>query len=193
MQLEKEKSFLEKCRAGDSAAFNHIVSYYNSRAYYYALSILHNHHDALDLAQESFVRAFRAINTFDTSKPFLPWLLRIIRNLCFNELKKKKRRAENPGPVEDNIFLEKISAKTKTPYETAADKELTETIKKALKKLPEAQREVVFLFHFQELTYEEIAEVMDVPVGTVMSRLFHGRKKLAEILKNLATKAQRHK
>lgn len=185
MELEKEKFFLEKCKEGDYSAFNHIVNEYNNRAYYYALSILHNHHDALDLGQDSFVKAFRAIKTFDTTKPFLPWLLRIVRNLCFNELKKKKRRAESPGPEEDNIFLETISAKTKTPYENVVAKELQNTIQNALKKLPEAQREVVFLFHFQELTYEEIAEVMDVPVGTVMSRLFHGRKKLAEILNKL--------
>jgi len=182
MPLEKEKTYLEQCREGDLAAFNYIVSYYNSRAYYYALSILHNHHDALDLAQDSFVKAFRAIKTFDTSKPFLPWLLRIIRNLCFNELKKKKRRAEKPGPEEESVFLETVSSKAKTPYETAAGNELAETIQNALKELPETQREVVFLFHFQELSYEEIAEVMDIPVGTVMSRLFHGRKKLAEIL-----------
>ncbi len=188
MELEKEKFFLEKCQKGDCIAFNHIVNEYNNRAYYYALSILHNHHDALDLGQESFVKAFRAINTFDTSKPFLPWLLRIVRNLCFNELKKKKRRAESPGPEEDNIFLEIIPSKTsetKSPYEIIVDKELKETIQKAIKKLPEAQREVVFLFHFQELTYEEIAEVMKAPVGTIMSRIFHGRKKLAEILKKL--------
>ena len=185
MELEKEKSFLKKCKEGDYAAFNHIVNEYNNRAYYYALSILHNHHDALDLGQDSFVKAFRAIKTFDTSKPFLPWLLRIVRNLCFNELKKKKRRAESPGPEESNIFLETISSKTKTPYENVVDKELRNTIQNAIKKLPEAQREVVFLFHFQELTYEEIAEVMDVPVGTVMSRLFHGRRKLAKLLNSL--------
>ena len=183
MESEREKSILEKCRAGDYAAFNQIVSYYNNRAYYYALSILHNHHDAMDIAQESFVKAFRAIATFDNSKPFLPWLLRIIRNQCFNELKKKKRRAESPGPKNDYIVLEKISAKTKTPYEIVVANELKDTIQKAIKKLPEAQREVVFLFHFQELTYEEIAEVMGIPVGTVMSRLFHGRKKLAELLR----------
>ena len=192
MELEKEKSFLEKCKEGDYAAFNHIVNEYNNRAYYYALSILHNHHDALDLGQESFVKAFRAIKTFDTSKPFLPWFLRIVRNLCFNELKKKKRRAESPGPEESNIFLEVIPSKTKSPYENVVDKELRNTIQNAIKKLSVAQCEVVFLFHFQELTYEEIAEVMGVPVGTVMSRLFHGRKKLAEILKDFATKAPRH-
>ena len=115
MESEREKSILVKCCAGDYVAFNHIVSYYNNRAYYYALSILHNHHDAMDIAQESFVKAFRAIATFDSSKPFLPWLLRIVRNQCYNEFKKKKRRAENPGPETDYIVLEKISAKTKTP------------------------------------------------------------------------------
>ncbi len=188
MEFEKEKAFLEKCREGDCSAFNYIVNEYNNRAYYYALSILHNHHDALDLGQESFVKAFRAIKTFDTSKPFLPWLLRIVRNLCFNELKKKKRRAESPGPEESNIFLEIIPSKTsetKSPYEIIVDKEFQSTIQNAIKKLPEAQREVVFLFHFQELTYEEIAEVMDVPVGTIMSRLFHGRRKLAKLLNSL--------
>jgi len=185
MELKKEKVLLEKCQKGNCIAFNHIVNEYNNRAYYYALSILHNHHDAMDFAQESFVKAFRSIKTFDSSKPFLPWLLRIVRNLCFNELKKKKRRAESPGPEEANIFLETISSKTKTPYENVVDKEFQKTIQNAIKKLPKIQSEVVFLFHFQEQSYEEIAEIMDVPIGTIMSRLFHGRKKLAENLKKL--------
>ena len=182
MESEREKSIIEKCCAGDYAAFNRIVSSYNNRAYYYALSILHNHHDAMDIAQESFVKAFRAIATFDNSKPFLPWLLRIVRNQCYNEFKKKKRRAESPGPETDYIVLEKISANTKTPYEIVVENELKDTIQNAINKLPEAQRETVFLFHFEELSYEQIAEVMGIPIGTVMSRLFHGRKKLAEIL-----------
>ncbi len=183
MEPEKEKSILRKCRAGEYIAFNHLVSHYNNRAYYYALSIVHNHHDALDFAQESFVKAFRAINTFDISKPFLPWLLRIVRNTCFNELKKKKRRAECPGAEDDYIVLEKISSNAKQPYEIIEENELAASIKTAVKKLPEAQRETVFLFHFENLSYGEIAEVTGVPVGTVMSRLFNGRKKLAELLK----------
>ena len=185
MESEREKSILIKCREGDYAAFNHIVSSYNNRAYYYALSILHNHHDAMDIAQESFVKAFRAIASFDSSKPFLPWLLRIVRNQCFNEFSKKKRRAESPGRENDYIVLEKISAKTKTPYEIVVENELKDSIQKAIKKLPEAQRETVFLFHFEQLSYEQIAQVTSVPIGTVMSRLFHGRKKLAELLKLL--------
>ena len=184
MEPEKEKAILKKCRAGDYAAFNHLVSFYNNRAYYYAVSILHNHHDALDLAQESFVKAFRAINTFDISKPFLPWLLRIVRNLCFNELKKKKHRAESPGFEDDHLTLEKISGKAKQPYEIIEENELATSIRNALQKLPDKQRETVFLFHFEELAYDEIAEVTGVPIGTVMSRLFNGRKKLAEILKS---------
>ena len=137
----------------------------------------------MDIAQESFVKAFRAIATFDISKPFLPWLLRIVRNQCFNEFKKKKRRAESPGPETDYIVLEKISGKAKQPYEIMQDNELAASIQNAIQKLPAAQRETVFLFHFEELSYEQIAEVTNVPIGTVMSRLFHGRKKLAELLK----------
>ncbi|RLD09159.1 MAG: hypothetical protein DRI44_09090 [Chlamydiae bacterium] len=183
MESHKEKIILDKCRNGDYAAFNHLVSCYNDRAYYYALSIFHNHHDAMDIAQESFVKAFRAITTFDMTKPFLPWLLRIVRNTCFNELKKKKRRAESPGVKDDYIVLERIPSNTKQPYEIIEENELAASIKNAMTKLPETQKETIFLFHFENLSYGEIAEVTGVPVGTVMSRLFNGRKRLAELLK----------
>jgi len=88
MDVKNEKLILQNCQDGDFNAFNKLVCEYNSRVYFYARSILHNHHDALDISQDAFVKAYRSIKSFDLSKPFLPWVLRIARNLCFNELKK---------------------------------------------------------------------------------------------------------
>ncbi len=181
--LENEQHLLERCAAGDLAAYEPIVTAYRDRAYHYALSILRNHHDALDLSQDAFTRAFRALDKFDLSRPFLPWFLRILRNLCLNTLDKRRRRPENPGPLDGSEVMQFIPSKTEKPDAAVARHDQADQIQSALEKLPPDHKEIIFLRHYEDLSYEEIAGMLDVPTGTVMSRLFNARKKLAKILK----------
>ncbi len=182
--LPEEQELLKRSAAGDLTAFEPIVIAYQSRAYQYAFSILRNHHDALDLAQQAFARSFRALQKFDLQKPFMPWFLCILRNLCLNHLGKRKRQPDNPGPIDGSDVIQFIPSGGRRPDAEIASKDHVELIRKAMDALPKEQREVLFLRHFEDLTYEEMATVLGVPKGTIMSRLFNGRKKLAQILKN---------
>ncbi len=182
--LANEKELLNRCVGGDVSAFEPIVRAYQGRAYHYALSIVSNHHDALDLAQQAFAKAFRSLHTFDPSRSFLPWFLRIVRNLCFDALSKRKRQPEKPGSEDGLTFIDFIAASGDDPARAAARREQAEAVRHAVQALPPGQREVVFLRHFEDLSYEGIAAVLDIPIGTVMSRLFNGRRKLAQILKS---------
>ena len=179
-----ERELLVRCLKGDVSAFESLVAANRDRAYQYALSILRNHHDALDLSQEAFARAYRSLDRFDLNKPFRPWFLRILRNLCLNALKERTHRPENPGPADGMEFIEVMpDSGTALPDGAVQRRELTEQLSAAMDQLPPEHRDVLFFRHFEELSYEEIASVLDVPVGTVMSRLFHGRRKLAACLK----------
>ncbi|MBN1269694.1 MAG: RNA polymerase sigma factor [Kiritimatiellae bacterium] len=183
-RLESEAVLLQRSAAGDLEAFEGIVNTYRGRAYRYALSIVKNHHDALDLSQDAFARAFRSLKRFDTSRPFLPWFMRIVRNLSINNLAQRGRRPENPGPVEGGEVMQFLPSPSERPDAAAARSDRAEHVRAALDLLSSEHREVIFLRHFDDMSYEEIAQALDIPVGTVMSRLFNARRNLAEILKS---------
>lgn len=184
-RIEEERACLERCLAGDTAAFEPIVVAYRARAYHYALSILRNHHDALDLSQEAFARAYRSLKRFDTERPFLPWFLRIVRNLCLNHLRRREHMAENPGPEDGDEFLQLIPSPGEKPDAAAARSDRAGQVREALQQLTADQREIIFLRHFEDMSYESMAQVLDIPIGTVMSRLFNARRRLAEVLKSM--------
>lgn len=165
-----EKETIELVKKGDKEAFRVIVSQYMQRAYYIALGFVHNHQDALDISQESFVKAFRKIKTFNTQKPFFPWFYRLLKNLCLDHLKKRSRLKEIP--------LEEIQVLSGEKE----DKDMKEVLWRGIERLPFEQREVVVLRYFQQFSYKEIAEVTEKSIGTVMSSLFYAKKRLKEIV-----------
>jgi len=175
-----EPTVLFKARAGDRTAFGALVEAYQHKAYGIAYSFVGNREDAVELAQESFVRAFRAIGRFDTRLPFYPWLYRIIRNTCLNHLKKKKRHGE--------LSLDAlIDAGYDVPDHEGTERtvelnELRRAIAGAIGQLQPEHREILLLRHLQELSYSEIAACLEIPQGTVMSRLHAARKGLRKRL-----------
>ena len=165
-----EKAILEVVQKGDREAYGAIVKRYMHSAYYIALGLVHNQQDALDVSQDAFIKAFRKIKMFDTSKPFFPWFYRLLRNLCIDHLKGKHRMREIP--LDDAHIL----------VEEKRDRELKEILWKGIEKLPFEQREIVILRYFRQHSYEEIAEIIGKPIGTVMSSLFYAKKKLKGIV-----------
>ncbi len=165
-----ETQILEEVQGGNKEAYEVIVKRYMQSAYYIALGFVHNQQDALDVSQDAFIKAFRKIRLFDTSKPFFPWFYRLLRNLCIDHLKRKQRLKEIPL---DNIPV--LSAERE-------DRELRETLWKGIEELPFEQREVVILRYFRQFSYAEIAELLGKPLGTVMSSLFYAKKKLKGIV-----------
>jgi len=175
---EQEKALLKRCKRGDKAAFEQIVNTYMRRAYFAALSLVGNREDALDLSQEAFANAYRFIRRFDTGHDFYPWLYRIIKNLCMSHLRKKKRReAILPRESDPEIAFETTPA-GEEPSLVPESGEMKEKLWEAIRELPDTEKEVIVLKHFQEMSYKQIAASVGCPIGTVMSRLYSARKRL---------------
>ena len=172
-----------KAQAGDREAFGELVTRYMRRAYYAALGLSGSHDDALDLSQEAFVRAYRARASLDPDRPFYPWLYQIVRRLCFNlqrDRRTRRRRMEEATPwLQDQAGAR---AAASDPARSAERSELRSRLEVAIDALPEREREVLVLKEFEGLRYREIAELLGIPIGTVMSRLYTARRNLAEIL-----------
>jgi len=165
-----ERELIELVKKGSREAYQKIVSRYMKKAYYIALSYVHNHQDALDISQESFIKAFRKIKSFSTQKPFFPWFYKLMKNLCLDHLRRRSRVKEIP--LEGIPVLE----------EEREDREMKEVLWRGIERLPFEQREIVILRYFQQLSYSEIAEMTEKPIGTVMSSLYYAKKRLKKTI-----------
>lgn len=176
-----DTAFIEQARQGDRAAFGELVKRYQRRAYAVAYSLVGNRDDAMEIAQDSFVKAYRAMGRFDSELPFYPWLYRIIRNTCLNHIKKRSRRGESSldGMLEQGTDF---ASPGRGPSEAAGADELRQRLGRCMCALSEPHREILSLRHVEELSYEEIAGVLGVPKGTVMSRLHAARRALRDAM-----------
>jgi len=174
-----EAAAVVDARNGSREAFGALVHAYQRRAYSIAYGFVRNRDDALELAQESFARAFQAMERFDTRMPFYPWLYRIIKNTCLNHLKKKRRHGETSlEGLRDTGY--DVADDGDSPSRAADLADMRRTIAAALDRLAPEHREILVLRHFQGLSYAEIAECLAIPQGTVMSRLHTARRKLRD-------------
>jgi RNA polymerase sigma-70 factor (ECF subfamily) len=175
---ERDEAFLlARARGGDLAAFEEIVRRYQRRVYGVALRIVRSHAAADDVAQEAFVRAWRSLDRFEIGRPFGPWVCRIAANLAVNHVRSPLAR-EDPLP-EDG---ERTAAPASDPLGSLLDAEAQEVLERALGSLPAEQRAVFVLRTVEEMSYREIAEALGLSPGTVMSRLFRARERLARSL-----------
>jgi RNA polymerase sigma-70 factor (ECF subfamily) len=175
---ERDEAFLlARARGGDLAAFEEIVRRYQRRVYGVALRIVRSHAAADDVAQEAFVRAWRSLDRFEIGRPFGPWVCRIAANLAVNHVRSPLAR-EDPLP-EDR---ETAAAPASDPLGSLLDAEAQEVLDRALGSLPAEQRAVFVLRTVEEMSYREIAEALGLSPGTVMSRLFRARERLARSL-----------
>ena len=193
-ELERERDegrtaeaiLVRRVRAGDTTAFGELVSIYMQRCYYAALGMVGSPQDAEDLSQEAFARAFKARARLDPERPFYPWLYQILRRLCYNftrDTSSRRRKLERAGGW--LVAVATVRAAVDDPERIRATEELRERLETAIRDLPPAQREVFVLKEFEGLKYREIAELLDVPIGTVMSRLYAARQRLAARLEGI--------
>ena len=173
---EQERTLVAEAKAGDNAAFAALVRTNMQRVYRAAYAITHNGEDAADIAQETFVRAFRNLARFDTERPLFPWLYRITRNLSLNKVQRGNAR-ETSLPEFDVL-----QANDAGPESTVVGADVQARVRRAVSQLPEQHRRIIELSHFEECSYREIAEILEIPIGTVMSRLYHARRRLREVL-----------
>ena len=187
---EEERGLMERAKAGDASAFDEMTRRYSERAYSVAYQMLANHDDARDLVQDAFLEVFRTLERFNTQYRFSTWLYRILINKCINYRKREARRrmfyfsdygTRNSGAGRQ-FLLSNLASPEKTPHEVLESDELKRSIMAALDTLSERHRTVVVLFDLEGLSHRQIAEILQCPEGTVMSRLHHGRLKLKRVL-----------
>lgn len=162
---------------GQREAREELARRYRRPAFHFAYQLLGNREDALDVAQEAMLRFFTTIKRFESHRPVQPWLFRIVRNGVVDLSRRQKiRRADSLDDPESTV--EPTAGPERSPERLAQKRELQERLWAAVHRLPEKQREIVVLRDYQDLTYAEIASVLNIPKGTVMSRLHGARKAL---------------
>jgi RNA polymerase sigma-70 factor (ECF subfamily) len=178
-----EQALIASARKGDVRAFNQLVMLYQSMAYNLAYRILSDSDAAADATQDAFVSAFNAMRKFRGGS-FKAWILRIVTNACYDQLRVKQRRPTNSLdslPV-DQDHVAHLRDSAERPDEFVERQELNRLIQAAISSLPTEQRVVLVLSDVQALSYQEIAEVTDLSLGTVKSRLSRGRAKVRDYL-----------
>ena len=170
---------------GDMRAFEELVARHRDKVYARAFSMVRNEEDAIDLSQEAWVKAWQRLKQFQGDSSFLTWMTRIVINLCLDKLRKQKReRAESIENLEEESggVERQMPTVTVNPTERLERSELRQRIDKALGQLSYEHRTVLILHEFEDLEYKEIAKRMQCSIGTVMSRLFYARRKMAVLM-----------
>jgi RNA polymerase sigma-70 factor (ECF subfamily) len=181
-----DNDLVQRVQAGDSAAFRALFDKYHRRAFAVAMGVVKNEDDALDAVQEAFVKVHKNIHKFEGSSSFYTWLYRIVMNVSIDHVRRTSRRKtldfderalhEESEVAGDGALVPHVT--NANPGKAALRRELGGAIQAALQELPEHHRAVIVLREIEGMSYEEMAEALDVPKGTVMSRLFHARKKM---------------
>lgn len=182
---QNENRLIERASGGDPSAFNELMAMHEKRMYAVALRMFANREDAQDCLQEAMLRVYRAIGSFKGQSSFATWVYRITMNTCLDELRRKKNRQATSldnlldqgwGPTDgENV-----------PERQAIQAETRRQLSGLIRELPEDMRSAVVLRDVQGYSYEEIAQILDVNVGTIKSRISRGREKLREKLSSKA-------
>jgi RNA polymerase sigma-70 factor (ECF subfamily) len=184
-ELSDEASLARAAASGDRPAFSRLVDLSKRPVYGLCVRILSDPEEARDAAQESFTRAWSALTTFDAAQPFTPWVLRIARNHCIDLLRRRlpaARRLELDGRGEGDPPAELADAAAPRADEALERAQVTRALDAAVQRLPDRYREVVHLFHVEQMSYKEIASAMEIPIGTVMTWLHRARARLRQDL-----------
>ncbi len=185
-----DHDLVQRVQAGDSKAFRELFDKYHRRAFAVAMGVVKNEDDALDAVQEAFVKVHKNIHKFQGSSSFYTWLYRIVMNVSIDHVRRTSRRKnldfderalhEESEVAGDGALVPHVT--NANPGKAALRRELGGAIQAALQELPEHHRAAIVLREIEGMSYEEMAEALGVPKGTVMSRLFHARKKMQAAL-----------
>jgi RNA polymerase sigma-70 factor, ECF subfamily len=180
------KKRIKQVIKGDQDAFADIVEIYSNSIFQLGYRMLGNRHEAEDIAQEAFIRAYVNIKTFNQDLKFSTWLFRIATNLCIDRIRKKKPDyyldAEVSG-TDGLTMYSQLSSNSPLPENELESLELQESVQKEILKLPEKYRSVIVLKYMEELSLNEISEILDMPLGTVKTRIHRGREALRQQLR----------
>jgi RNA polymerase sigma-70 factor, ECF subfamily len=173
---------------GDQDAFAEVIELYKDKVFQICFRMLGNRHEAEDISQEAFIRAYVNIHTFNQKRKFSTWLYRIATNLCIDRIRKKKPDyyldAEVTG-TDGLTMYSQVAADGQLPEEEVEEMELQAEIQRQILKLPDKYRSVIVLKYIEELSLQEISEILDLPLGTVKTRIHRGREALRKQLRNV--------
>jgi len=186
-----DMELVKRCQAGQTEAFDELVSRYRTRVFAMIYNMVHNEQDAWDLAQESFVKAWKSIKRFRRHSSFYTWVYRIVMNVTIDWLRKKQIKGAG-AEFDDSIQLKDIDPASRTvpkaeplPHERMEQREIRAKIDHALGQLSPEHRAVILMKETEDMQYHEIAETLGCSIGMVMSRLFYARKKLQNLLRDV--------
>jgi RNA polymerase sigma-70 factor (ECF subfamily) len=192
MQDQQDNSsdvdLVRSAQRGDMQAFEELVARHRDKVYARAYSMMRNEDEALDLSQDAWVKAWQRLGQFQGDSSFVTWMTRIVINLCLDQLRKlKRKRAESLEAMSDESggVERQMPAISPNPTEGLERAELRLRIDRALAQLSREHRTVLILHEFEQMEYKEIARQMKCSIGTVMSRLFYARRRMASLLAGL--------
>lgn len=185
-QLIREK--IKRVKKGDQAAYSMIVDFYQDRIYQHCFRMLGNKHEAEDIAQEAFIRAYINIDSFDENRKFSTWLYRIATNLTIDRIRKRKPDYyldEEIKGAEGLTMYSQLSSNDPLPSEEVESSELNHYIHQEISELPPKYRSIIILRYLEEFSLQEIASILDIPIGTVKTRIHRGREALRKRLRHV--------
>lgn len=180
MQPDLERELIRKCKAGDARFYEPLVRAYEPVGLRLAAAMLGNLDDARDALQDAFVKAYEALHRFDLRRPFGPWFFQILRNHCRDMLRSRQARFRLET-VDEHLETRPADA-AEGPERTRQRSAAKALLWKALERVGDDHREILVLKELQGFRYNEIAHILEIPEGTVASRLFHARRALKDVL-----------
>ena len=186
---ERDEALVKACQSGHLNAYDELVTLYRGKVYAMIVNMIRNEADAWDLAQDVFIKAWKALPKFEARSAFYTWLYRITHNVTYDWMRKKKVRGDSE--FDDSLITQAepgaltAPKETGTPDEVISRGELGDRLETAIESLSTDHRAVILLKEVDGLSYQEIADTLDCSMGTVMSRLFYARKKLQILLQDL--------
>jgi len=189
-----EAALIERCRRHDVVAFGKFVDLYQNRVFGFVKRMVPTQEQAEDVTQEVFIRAFQSFGRFDARSSVRTWLFRIAHNLCIDRARKADRTPTQVGLVDPDEGEETfdIADERWQPEQLAMDAELMDAVEEAIRSMSEKLRSVLLLHDREDMAYEEIAQMLEVPVGTVKSRIFLARAHLQNALKGYLERDGEH-
>jgi len=180
-----DRALVERIVSGERELFTDLVARYEKRILNYVYRIIHRYEDAHDLTQEIFIKVFMALDRYDPKYQFSTWIFRIAQNSAIDTLRKRSLpevSLTKSGPDDEDGKEREVADDGISPYRELKNKELSAAIDDAIEHLPTDYRELIQLRHFGELSYEEIADLKEMPLGTVKNKLFRARNMLKDSL-----------
>ncbi|GAB3062953.1 RNA polymerase sigma factor SigW [Virgibacillus ainsalahensis] len=182
------KQRIKQVKKGDQSAFEDVVSFYQNKIYQHCYRMLGNAHEAEDIAQEAFIRAYVNIHSFDERRKFSTWLYRIATNLTIDRIRKRKPDYYLDAEVKGTEGLDmysRLAADRPLPGEEVESLEMQRYIHKEISELPPKYRSIIILRYLEEFSLKEISDTLDIPLGTVKTRIHRGREALRKKLRHV--------